>query len=113
MCRASIQDARKADTVIVLQDVTIQQASRVQDQNSCNSNSYKVVWRTEKEAPGSAFERREKLTEGVKCEFSDGLIVFKVEEIRPPKVHRIKVHENAGECQDYAVCVGGVEVVEG
>lgn len=68
---------------------------------------------TEKEPPGSASERREILTEGVKFEFSDGLIVFRVEEITSPKLHRIKVYENAGEWQEYTVCVRGVEVVEG
>lgn len=68
---------------------------------------------TEKEPPGPASERRETLTEQVKFEFSDGLIAFKVEEIASTKVHRIKVYENAGEWQDYTVCVRGVVVVEG
>lgn len=60
----------------------------------------------QKEPPGSASERRETLTEGVKFEFSAGLIVFKVEEITSPKVHRIKVYETAGEWQDYSVHQG-------
>lgn len=76
----SIQDARKVDLMLVLQEVTIQQA-RYNVRIPIIAVITKWCGCTEKEALGSASERREKLTVGVKFEFSDGLMVFKVEEI--------------------------------
>lgn len=40
-------------------------------------------------------------------------MVFKVEEITSPKVHRKKVHDNVGKWQNYTVSYGRVEEVEG
>lgn len=83
--------------VLVLPDITIQQAGWRQSQNSSNSSNYTVVWRYKKGGTSSASDRRKKLIEGVESEFSDGLLAFKVEEITLLELHRIKVHKNVRE----------------
>lgn len=98
--------------MLVLQEVTIQQA-KYNVRIPIIAVITKWCGCTEKEALGSASERRENLTVGVKFEFSDGLMVFKVDEITSPKVHRIKVLDNVGKWQNYTVSYRGVEEVEG
>lgn len=98
--------------MLFLQEVTIQQA-RYNVRTPIIAVITKRCGGTEKEALGSASERREKLTVVVKFEFSDGLMLFKVEEITSPKEHRIKSHETTGKWQSYTVSFGGVDGVAG
>lgn len=87
----SIQDARRAAMVLVLPDVTIQQASWRQSKNSYSSSNYSVIWKYRKGGTGYTSETRKMLIEEVDSEFSNGLLAFIVEEITLLQVHRTKV----------------------